>query len=118
MTTDFKDPDHTGNLEMLLDCPMCDFYDIIYYVTQPPMYCSTACKQRAYRQRKAKEKMRHSPRVTFLLREFSHNHGFQGAALRNIEAILVQWGEDAALLAVELAVMTAQEVREKYQRRF
>ncbi len=115
--TDFKDPDHTGNWEIFLDCPMCDFAEVVYYVTQPPIYCSRACKQRAYRQRKAKAKLRNNRRVTFLLEEFAHDHGFQSPELRAIESILVQWGEDAANEAVELAIMTARAIKEDYLQR-
>lgn len=59
--TDFKDP---GNLEMMLDCPMCDFYDLIYYTTQPPIYCSSACKQHAYRQRQGQSQDASQPRLS------------------------------------------------------
>lgn len=46
--------DTTGQNCMILNCPMCDFQEEVYYATKPPKYCSNACKQRAARKRKKK----------------------------------------------------------------
>lgn len=114
--TDFKNPDHTGNLEIWLDCPACDFVGLVFYNTQPPIYCSPACKQRAYRRRKAAQKMRNSTRFTHLLSEFQ-TQGFRGEALAKLERILDRWGPEAAEAAVEVATITARDVREQLRRR-
>ena len=47
--------DTTGENCMMLDCPMCDFCETVYYNTKQPKYCSNACKQRAARLRKKKK---------------------------------------------------------------
>ena len=48
--------DRDGNLEIQITCPGpgCGQTLVVYYTTCPPTYCSDACKQRAYRHRKAK----------------------------------------------------------------
>jgi len=114
--TDFKDPDKIGQLETWLECPACDFRGVVYYNTQPPRYCSDACRQRAYRLRKAKHQMRHSPSVTYLLGEFQ-DQGFRGELLGMLEWILKTWGADAANAAAELAVCTAKEIRQLLAKR-
>jgi hypothetical protein len=50
--------DTWGEHIALLDCPECDYYGDIYYTTKRPSYCSDACKQKAYRRRKAIKKTR------------------------------------------------------------
>lgn len=37
--------------DMFLECPECGRAGIVYYRTRRPVYCSPACKQRAYRRR-------------------------------------------------------------------
>lgn len=103
--------DRDGHLEMMLDCPECDFFDIVYYTTQPPIYCSDACKQRAYRKRKK----RNTPVVTHIIKTFRRN-GFQGEALNLLLRIVDKYGEGAAKAAMELAILIAKEVRSEFQR--
>ena len=105
--------DRDGRLEMMLDCPACDFYDIVYYTTQPPTYCSNACKQRTYRKRQK----RNTPVVTHLVDKAKRN-GFQGETLKIIYQILDDYGEIAAQKALDLAILTAKEVRAKTQRHY
>lgn len=52
MAKDYKTDDHVGNLETWLTCPVCGWSGIVYYTTKEPTYCSDACRQKAYRQRK------------------------------------------------------------------
>ena len=68
--TDFKDPDHTGDWDIWLDCPECDFTGDVYYTTKPPSYCSPRCRQRA-RRRRAKGNVTNGKRgdVTYLLQD-------------------------------------------------
>lgn len=103
--------DKDGHLEMMLDCPECDFYDVVYYFTQPPTYCSNRCKQRAYRKRKKRNKAT----VTHLL-ERARLNGFQGEGLKALIHILDEYGEAAATEALDLAIMTAKEAREAMRR--
>jgi len=37
---------------MILTCQWCGWTGIVYYTTKRPVYCSGACKQRAYRERR------------------------------------------------------------------
>lgn len=43
-----------GTATMILDCPTCGWRGLVYYTTRRPVYCKDACKQKAYRQRRAK----------------------------------------------------------------
>jgi hypothetical protein len=52
MPRDYKTDDHAGDWETWLTCPVCGWSGIVYYTTKQPIYCSDACKQKAYRQRK------------------------------------------------------------------
>jgi len=47
--------DRWGTLETFLVCPECGRSGIVYYKTRRPVYCSDACRQRAYRRRKRQE---------------------------------------------------------------
>lgn len=100
-----------GDLEMWLDCPSCDFSGIIYYKTQSPLYCSQACKQKAYRIRR----MSNSPVVTHVI----DNMGLHGLHYENeIRYIAGKWGIDAAEATGELMLLVARDVREKYQKKW
>jgi hypothetical protein len=52
MGKNYKTGDQTGNWETYLTCPVCGWSGIVYYTTKEPTYCSDACRQKAYRQRK------------------------------------------------------------------
>jgi len=102
-----------GESEIMLDCPMCDFYEIVNYATRPPIYCSDRCKQMAYRKRKKAEdaKIRHPHTAEKLnlsrltakaLEQFSRD--YSPAATRDLITILElakkdndkMWKEDIA----------------------
>lgn len=108
MSHDFKTS--IGNLETMLKCPGCGFYGLVYYKTQPPRYCSDACKQRAYRKRK----IRNSPNVTYLFRQWEEEG--LGLVRGRLERILERWGPDAAKEAAALALDVARQVREVTRR--
>ena len=41
-----------GSAAMVLTCPVCGWVGEVRYNRRRPVYCSDACKQRAYRERK------------------------------------------------------------------
>jgi hypothetical protein len=67
-----------GHLFYHLTCPVCGKSDIILYSKRKPLYCSDACKQKAYRMRKAK---RNNEGVTKLkdrlTRRFGESAGYR-----------------------------------------
>lgn len=48
---DFK-IDSSGDNQMMLTCPVCEWEGVVYYARKQPVYCSNACKQKAARQRR------------------------------------------------------------------
>lgn len=111
MARDAKGDDYNGDLQIMLECPECDFYGEVLYKTHPPKYCSDACKQKAYRKRR----IRNSQPVTKLKHEFEEM-GLSKAQVRQLESIVDTWGPEAARAAAKLALSVAAEVREKYMR--
>lgn len=49
-----KFEDSEGEFEYYLTCPVCGKEGIVMYSKRIPVYCSEACKQKAYRMRKKK----------------------------------------------------------------
>ena len=47
--------DRDGQSVLYLTCAGCDWQGDVWYTTCPPRYCSDACKQKAYRERKRAE---------------------------------------------------------------
>ena len=105
MARDFKNDDDTGDLETFLDGPQCGWSGTVYYRTQPPTYCSSACRQAAYRERRKRNKAG----VTHLVNDWRR----RGLAdqVGALERIAGRWGPEAAMAAADLADQVAKQVR-------
>ena len=83
---------------------------------RPRRYCSDACKQAAYRERKRREKrnkalLRYAPLV-----EEWRRAGFSDQAIERLRTLAETYDPNAAKIAAEVALLTAREAREAVRR--
>ena len=99
MARNIRNGDTTGSIYMQLDCPMCDFDEVIIYASKPPEYCSDACKQRAYRRNlKIRIALSKTKFVQRLNTPQLEKHK------QKIAAIVDEFGIEAAMAAIDLAL--------------
>jgi len=111
MTSKFED--ENGHLYYHLICPVCGEEGDVLYSKRKPEYCSNACRQKAYRERKKK---RNNKPVTKLTREWDRE--FRSEHLTAVlRAFYMIYGYDATIDAQHIAEDAYNIAKERYNPR-
>lgn len=109
MARNAKTTDTWADNSMWLNCPMCAWEGEVYYSRKSPKYCSDACKQKAYRLNRKKNKAINDPRLSVLLQDIK-DRGF-GRNIGHIEKFAAKFGYEATLDMAFILDMVAMELR-------
>jgi len=105
-----KFDDLNGNLDFYLICPVCGRAGIVLYSKRKPVYCSDACRQKAYRER---NKKRNKETVTKLKSRLVQRFGPVGTQLLEIYNYHgYNVGHDAEAAAWAAMAYARQKLRE------